>query len=77
MYESVFPAGHVHDSAPHGRASEECAYVISGTVRLEIAAWTVQLRAGDAVRFSAEAEHSYHTGPRPARLLTLVSMPTD
>jgi XRE family transcriptional regulator, regulator of sulfur utilization len=77
IYESVFTPEHVHDSAPHGRASEECAYVITGAVTLEIAAWKVQLRSGDAVRFSAEAEHSYRTGQRATRLLTLVSMPTD
>ncbi|MEZ0075928.1 helix-turn-helix domain-containing protein [Planotetraspora sp. GP83] len=77
VYESSLPAEHTHESAPHGRGSEEFAYVLSGAVTLEIATWTVRLRAGDAVRFSAEAEHSYRTATRPARLLTLVSMPTD
>lgn len=77
VYESVFPSGHVHESAPHGRASEEFAYVITGSLTLEVATWTVQLRSGEAARFSAEGEHSYRTGSRTTRLITIVSMPTE
>jgi transcriptional regulator with XRE-family HTH domain len=77
MYESVFEPHHVHESAPHGRGSEEYAYVVSGLVTLEIATWRVRLGHGDAVRFSAEAEHSYRVGSRATRLLTLVSTPAD
>lgn len=77
VYESLLPPEHIHESAPHGRGSEEFAYVLSGAVTLEIATWTVRLRSGEAVRFSAEAEHSYRTAARPSRLLTLVSMPTE
>lgn len=77
LYESTLPAGQVHESAPHGRGSEEFAYVLSGAVTLETETWTVRLRAGEAVRFSAEADHSYRAAGRPARLLTLVSMPLD
>ncbi|MCC5580538.1 MULTISPECIES: helix-turn-helix domain-containing protein [Microtetraspora] len=77
IYESLLPPEHSHESAPHGRGSEEFAYVVSGAVTLEIATWTVRLRAGDAVRFSCEVEHSYQTGARATRLLTMVSMPSD
>jgi transcriptional regulator with XRE-family HTH domain len=77
VYEATLLARQGRDSAPHGRGSEEFAYVMSGIVTLEVAQWTVRLRAGDAVRFSGETEHSYRAGGRPARLLTLVSMPSD
>jgi transcriptional regulator with XRE-family HTH domain len=77
IYETTLAAAHSRDSAPHGRGSEEFAYVLSGLVTLEIGQWTVRLRAGDAVRFSGEAEHSYTAGGRPARLLTLLSMPSE
>jgi transcriptional regulator with XRE-family HTH domain len=77
IYETTLAAEHSRDSAPHGRGSEEYAYVLSGLVTLEIGQWTVRLRAGDAVRFSGEAEHSYTAGGRTARLLTLLSMPSE
>ncbi|MEU8271792.1 XRE family transcriptional regulator [Sphaerisporangium sp. NPDC049002] len=77
IYESVLPPEHTHESAPHGRGSEEFAYVLSGAVTLEIATWQVRLRSGDTVRFPAETEHSYRTTARATRLLTLVSMPSD
>ncbi|OPG13590.1 hypothetical protein B1L11_07700 [Microbispora sp. GKU 823] len=77
LYETPLPPEHAHESAPHGRGSEEFAYVLSGSVTLEVATYEVRLEAGDAVRFSAEAEHGYRTGAEPARLLTLVSMPSD
>lgn len=77
VYESAFAPHHVHESASHGRGSEEYAYVVTGLVTLEIATWRIRLGHGDAVRFSAEAEHSYRVGSRATRLLTLVSTPSD
>jgi transcriptional regulator with XRE-family HTH domain len=77
VYEATLAAGDPRDSAPHGRGSEEFAYVLSGLVVLEIGQWTVRLRSGDAVLFSGEAEHSYTAGDGIARLLTVLSMPSD
>lgn len=77
LYESMFPAKHRHESAPHGLASEEWAYVLTGSLELEVGGAVVELRSGEAVRFSAETEHAYAVGPEPTRLLTIVSMPTE
>ncbi|MBW8484131.1 helix-turn-helix domain-containing protein [Actinomadura parmotrematis] len=77
VYETTLAAGEPRDSAPHGRGSEEFAYVLAGEVVLESGQWTVRLGPGDGARFSGEAEHSYTAGGGTARLLTLLSMPSD
>ncbi|GAA2094441.1 XRE family transcriptional regulator [Kitasatospora saccharophila] len=78
LYETALPPGGSHDSAPHGRGSEEFAYVLSGAVVLTLEQRSVSLRAGEAVRFSGEGEHSYQAaGDRPVELITMLSMPSD
>jgi len=77
VYEAVIPAGQFRDNGPHGRGSEEFAYVLSGEVSLEILSWDVRLFPGDTVRFSAEADHIYRADATAARVLTVVSMPSD
>jgi transcriptional regulator with XRE-family HTH domain len=78
LYETALPAGGSHDSAPHGRGSEEFAYVLSGAVVLTLEQRSVSLSAGEAVRFSGEADHSYQAAEgRPVELITLLSMPSD
>lgn len=57
----------------HGAGSVEYAYVVSGAVTLGSAGWSVELGAGDAVRFAGDHDHVYATGELPARVLTLLS----
>ncbi|MEO3785768.1 XRE family transcriptional regulator [Actinocorallia sp. B10E7] len=57
----------------HGEGSVEYAYVVAGAITLGSQGWSVDLGAGDAVRFAAEHDHVYTTGDEPARVLTLVS----
>ncbi|MFR9788343.1 helix-turn-helix domain-containing protein [Streptomyces sp. MB22_4] len=77
FYEATVAARHSHESAPHGRGSDEFTYVVSGQVTLEVGQWSVPLRTGEAVRFSGEAEHRYVAGGRPVRLVTVLSMPSE
>ncbi|BAJ27406.1 MULTISPECIES: XRE family transcriptional regulator [Kitasatospora] len=78
LYETALPPGGTHDSAPHGRGSEEFAYVLSGAVVLTLEQRSVALRAGQAVRFSGEGEHSYRAAEDgPVELITLLAMPSD
>lgn len=76
VYETSLTPDQPHDSAPHGRGSEEFAYVLGGRVTLTAGQWTLRLGPGEAVRFSGEAEHSY-AADAPAAVLTILSMPTD
>ncbi len=57
----------------HGAGSVEYAYVVEGAVTVSAQDWSVELRAGDALRFAAEHDHVYATGDEPVRVLTLVS----
>ena len=77
MSEGTLPPHTRSARSEHGRASLEYAYVVEGTVSVSSLDWVVELRAGDSIRFSAEAEHVYSTGRRAARVLTLVGMADD
>jgi XRE family transcriptional regulator, regulator of sulfur utilization len=75
--EGRLPPGSRSAKNSHGRGSIEYAYVVEGLVTIESQGWAVQLKRGDSVRFSAEAEHVYMTGSRPARVLTLLAIADD
>ncbi|MCD0451660.1 XRE family transcriptional regulator [Actinocorallia sp. API 0066] len=73
LSEGWIPAGTRSVKNSHGPGSVEYAYVVSGTVTVAAEGWTVDLGPGDALRFAAEHDHVYTTGPDPARVLTLLS----
>lgn len=75
--EGTLPPHTRSSRSEHGRASIEYAYVVEGVVTVSSLDWSVELTAGDSVRFSAEAEHVYSTGRRAARVLTFVGMADD
>ena len=75
--EGTLPPHTRSSRSAHGHASMEYAYVVEGTVSVSSLDWSVELKAGDSIRFSAEAEHVYSTGRRSARVLTLVGMADD
>ena len=56
---------------------EQNPQMLEGLVTIESQGWSVQLKRGDSVRFSAEAEHVYVTGARSARVLTLLAIADD
>jgi XRE family transcriptional regulator, regulator of sulfur utilization len=61
----------------HGIGSVEYSFVVSGSVTVETADWTIRLDRGDALRFSAEVDHAYRTAEGPVEVLTLVSSADD
>lgn len=61
----------------HGNGSVEYAFLIAGTVTVTTSEWSIVLNRGDALRFSAEVEHSYVTGDEGCEVLTLVSPADD
>lgn len=71
--EAALPARHQSSKASHGRGSVEYAYVLDGSVTIASHGWSVELGRGDALRFSAEHDHSYRTGAGPARVVTVVA----
>lgn len=75
--ESVLPAAHPSSKTSHGRGSVEYAYVLDGAVVVDSHGWRVELGRGDALRFSAEFEHTYTGGPGGARVLTVVAFTDD
>lgn len=77
LAEGVLPPHTSSSKSSHGRGSIEHAYVIDGSVTISSLDWSVELRAGDAMRFSCEQEHIYRTARRESRLLTLISFSDD
>jgi transcriptional regulator with XRE-family HTH domain len=75
--ESAMPAGRQSMKSAHGNASIEYAYVLSGQVTIASQGWSMALGTGDALRFSAEFDHSYRTDEQPARVLTIVAFADD
>ncbi|GAA3210491.1 XRE family transcriptional regulator [Actinocorallia longicatena] len=71
--EGVIPAGTRSPRSSHGMGSVEHAYIVSGAVSVSSLDWTVELGAGDSVRFAGEHDHVYVTGAEPVRVLTLLS----
>lgn len=77
LAESVVPAGAVSSRSSHGAGSIEYAYVVAGRVGVSSLDWDIDLGPGDAVRFSAEHDHTYRADEHPSRVLTLVSFSDD
>jgi transcriptional regulator with XRE-family HTH domain len=75
--EAAMPAAQPSSKSSHGRGSVEYAYVLEGAVTVASNGWTVELTAGDGLRFSAEFEHVYTAGPSGARLVTIVAFSGD
>lgn len=75
--EAALPAGEPSSKSSHGRSSVEYAYVLDGSVTVASNGWTVELAAGDGLRFSAEFDHVYTGGPQGARVLTVVAFTDD
>lgn len=69
--EAALPAGEQSSKSSHGRGSVEYAYVLDGAITIASNGWTVDLQRGDALRFSAELEHTYRA-TSAARVLTVV-----
>lgn len=72
LSEGVVAAGTKSMRSAHGVGSVEYAFVIDGTVTVHSNGWSVDLGAGDALRFAAEFDHTYEAGERTVRILTLV-----
>jgi transcriptional regulator with XRE-family HTH domain len=71
-YLAEFPAG-APASAPHDHAGAEFVYVIEGRLTITLGETTVELDAGDAVRFASEVAHSYRAaGGAAAQALVVV-----
>ncbi len=75
--ESLLPATSSSARSEHGRGATECAIALDGDVEVRSQGWSVHLRKGDAIRFSAEHPHSYTAGSAGAHLLTLVGFTDD
>ncbi|MDX6739432.1 XRE family transcriptional regulator [Actinocorallia sp. A-T 12471] len=71
--EGYVPAGTRSVKNAHGPDTVEYAYVVSGSVTVESADWSVALHPGDAIRFPAELDHVYVTAADPARVLTILT----
>jgi XRE family transcriptional regulator, regulator of sulfur utilization len=73
MTEGRLPPRTQSARSSHGAGSMEYAVVLEGRVAVSSNGWDVDLESGDAIRFSAEFEHSYVTSDVAARVLTIVS----
>lgn len=73
MTEGHLPPRTESARSSHGAGSIEYAVVLGGQVEVRSNGWEVELGTGDAIRFSAEFEHTYVTSALSARLLTIVS----
>lgn len=54
-----FDAGVDHCSEPHAAGVEEYVFVVRGELRMTIGEGTVELRAGQSLRFQADERHAY------------------
>lgn len=75
--EAAMPAGEPSTKSSHGRGSVEYAYLLEGAATVASNGWTVDLAPGDGLRFSAEFDHVYTSGPAGARLVTIVAFSDD
>jgi XRE family transcriptional regulator, regulator of sulfur utilization len=74
MTEGRIPARTESAKSSHGPGSLEYAVVFSGQVTVRSNGWEVDLEAGDAIRFSAEFDHTYVASATDVRVLTIVSL---
>lgn len=76
LWDWTLAPGDRHTSAAHTSGTKELIQVISGSVVVEAGAQEVSLRAGDAVRFPGDVDHSYaNTSARQARFSLAVFEP--
>lgn len=73
MAEGRLPPETESARSSHGTGSDEYAMVLEGRVTVRSNEWEVELDAGDAIRFSAEFDHTYVTSSSGCRVLTIVS----
>lgn len=71
--EGRLPPETVSARSSHGSGSVEHAVVLEGRIVVRSNGWQVELDTGDAIRFSAEFDHTYATASIGARVLTIVS----
>jgi quercetin dioxygenase-like cupin family protein len=59
VYELHLAPRATHASEPHAPGTHEIVVVLSGQLRMHVAAETFDLAAGDSVAFTADRPHSY------------------
>jgi transcriptional regulator with XRE-family HTH domain len=74
VFELAFDAGVEHAGTPHLPGTEELVFCVSGRLAAGPVGEEVELGAGDAVRFAADAPHVYR-GIRAARAIDLILYP--
>ncbi|GAB3989844.1 XRE family transcriptional regulator [Actinoallomurus acanthiterrae] len=59
VLRAVLPPGVATSEEPWAHSSVECAYVIAGTLTVEIAKVTHQIAAGESITFDSRQPHRY------------------
>jgi transcriptional regulator with XRE-family HTH domain len=73
----VLPPGGATSDAPWAHPSLECAYVIAGTLTVEIAGEARQVAAGEAVTFDSRQPHRYvNPSPGPVEYIVSITPPS-
>jgi transcriptional regulator with XRE-family HTH domain len=62
LWEWTMAAGERHASEAHAAGTQELLQVLEGRLALDVGGQSVELTAGDAVRFPGDAAHAYATG---------------
>jgi transcriptional regulator with XRE-family HTH domain len=76
LWDWVLEPGEQHDSEPHTPGTRELLQVLTGTLKLEIAADVVDLDTGDAIVFPGDVSHAYaNASGDPVRLSLAVFEP--
>jgi len=73
----VLPPGAATSEEPWAHASIECAYVIAGTLAVEIAGATHQVTAREAITFDSRQPHRYlNPSDEPVEYVVSINPPT-
>lgn len=73
VYELKLQPKALHESEPHASGTAETLIVLTGALRLVVAAQSYELAAGDSVYFRADVKHSYENrGTRESRCLDII-----
>jgi XRE family transcriptional regulator, regulator of sulfur utilization len=73
IYELKLKPKALHESDPHARGTAETLIVLTGSLRLVVAAASYDLSVGDSVFFRADVKHSYENrSTRETRCLNVI-----
>ncbi|WP_370964316.1 helix-turn-helix domain-containing protein [Amycolatopsis sp. cg9] len=59
VLRAILPPGTATSEEPWGHASTECAYVVAGTLAVEIGGVTHEVSAGESITFDSNQPHRY------------------